>query len=167
MDKPCEIKAHLLSIVVFDDIKRLHVVEEARRQHARNKSIAIVHPTAIDLVSFGHVNRKMLQDNISFHQVFKLKISVQSLSNDLLLLTCIKSDEFTACKIYKRQLAIVVLESHFNFEFFSHHVYFRVVEEQNDCDAILFHSFFFSKVFCVLDSIVDSVIDAFLLNERL
>ena len=67
MDKPCEVKAHLLAIVVFDDIEGLHVVDESRCQHTGNKSETIVHPTAVDLFSSWHVDREMLQDNFSFH----------------------------------------------------------------------------------------------------
>ena len=87
MDEPSKIKAHLLAIVVLNDIKRLHVVEEASCQHANYKSETIVHPTAINLTTFRHVHREMLQDNFFLHEFVKFKLPMKCLSNDLLLLT--------------------------------------------------------------------------------
>ena len=34
MNEPRKVEGHLLSVVVFDNIERLHVVEEVRRKHA-------------------------------------------------------------------------------------------------------------------------------------
>ena len=165
MDKPCEIEAHLLAIVVFDDIERLHIVKESRCQHTRDQSVTIVHPTAVNLTTLGHVYGEMLQDNISFHKVFKLKISVKCLSYDLLLLTCIESNEHITGVIYERLLAIVVLKSNLNFEFLAHHINLWIVKEDNNSDLLLFLSFSFVKVFYLFDFIVDTVKDTFLLNE--
>ena len=80
-------------------------------------------------------------------------------------MTCIESDEQITGVIYERLLAIVVLESNFNLELFTHHINLWIIKEDNYSDMLLFLSFSFVKVFCLFDFIVDAVKDTFLLNE--
>ena len=77
VNHPSEMKGNLLSIVIFDHIKRLHIVSKIGYEHSTRQSKPVLSPAFKYLRARRYVQREMAQYNLVFGQVIKVKLLLQ------------------------------------------------------------------------------------------
>ena len=108
MDQPGEIEAKLLTVVIFDEIDRLHVAQEALEEHASRQTPFVLGPWLDDFTAFGHVHGPMLSDHTTLDQVVNIDLWLDSLCDDGLMLSTVKLVEHVSCIALEWLLTVIL-----------------------------------------------------------
>ena len=92
VDEPCEIEANLLSIIVFDDVDWLHIIQvRLCGEHTQRKTKPVLLPAIDDIFTLlGLVDWEVVSDYLTRIQVVEVTLALQGRHHNVLLLSAVK-----------------------------------------------------------------------------